>query len=164
MYNRIRIVNNISICFFIGACIKLINLLATIPSNLPSIRLSSAELISEIILIILRGLLPNIIGLVILTIIIITCNRLYKHKKDDLKIKNNYFFIGTYLLIFSIVSFTNIPFRLHWLLTVRELISYENMMSILIPDIVNVVTIILGIVIGIFMVLKDIRKKQMDIN
>ncbi len=164
MYSRIRIVNNISICFFIGACIKLINLLASIPPNLPSIRSSSAEVISEITSMILRGLPPNIIGLTILIIIIITCNRLYKHKKDDLKIKNNYFFIGTYLLILSIVNFTNIPFRLHWLIKVREQISYENMMSILIPDIVNIVIIILSIVIGIFMVLKDIRKKQPDIN
>ena len=157
MDNRIRIVNNISICFSISLCVGLIhNAIASLSSSI--------ELNFNILFMTLRRLLPNIIGLVIAIIIIIICNYRYKHKKDDLKIKNNYFFIGTYLIIGSIVNFLNIPLTLYWLIWVREGIGYENTIRILVPNIAIIIFTILNIVIGIFMVLKDIQKKQPDIN
>lgn len=158
MVNRIRIVNNLSICSFIGLCIGLINKEIVIFSS------SSGLSFKDILVMIFSSSLPYIIGLSTSIIIIIICNRRYKHKKDDLKIKNNYFFIGTYLLISNIVNFSTIPFSIYWLISMRELIRSENIMRILIPNIATIMFTILSIVIGIFMVVKDTQKKQIDIN
>ncbi len=152
MDNRTRVVNNIGICFLIVICMGLINMWISALS-------SSAGLSLKVILMTFRSLIPNIIGLVFLIIVIISCNRRYKYNKDDLKIKNNYFFIGSYLIIHGIVSSPSRLYAFWWLISAREQISSEDTMRLLIPNISASIFIILSIAVGIFMVVKDIRKK-----